>query len=68
MQCLRQKAVLSKIAVSQATLWRMVRSGSFPAPIRLSTNSVGWLETEIDEWIAKRMANRVLDNRTGVGS
>ena len=30
----------------------------FPAPIQLSPGAIGWLEHEIDEWIARRAAER----------
>ena len=35
-QILRTAAVLRATALSRTTLWRRVRDGSFPAPIRLA--------------------------------
>ncbi len=31
---------------------------NFPKPIRLGDNSVGFVEEEIDEWLAKQAAKR----------
>ncbi len=35
---------------SRTTLWRDVRAGRFPAPVRVGANRIGWLESEIEEW------------------
>ncbi|MEL6190044.1 MAG: AlpA family phage regulatory protein [Myxococcota bacterium] len=32
----------------------MEKRGEFPKRIRLGPQSVGWLEHEIDDWLAKR--------------
>jgi pyruvate,water dikinase len=37
---------------------RMVRSGEFPAPIRLSPRAVGWREEEVRRFINQRAADR----------
>jgi prophage regulatory protein len=39
------------IRYSRAQLWRKVKDGSFPRPVRLGENRVAWLSTEIDAWI-----------------
>jgi predicted DNA-binding transcriptional regulator AlpA len=32
----------------------MVREGLFPPHIKLSANRIGWIEEDIDAWIASR--------------
>ena len=52
---LRIKEVLSKVGLSRATIWRRVKAGDFPAPLRLggpNTRAVGWDSAAIDQWIA----------------
>jgi predicted DNA-binding transcriptional regulator AlpA len=39
---------------SRAHVITMVREGRFPAPIRLSANSVAWIVDELLEWKANR--------------
>ena len=34
--------------------YALIASGQFPAPIRLTANTVGWLEHDIERWIAQR--------------
>jgi prophage regulatory protein len=51
---IRRKGVITKTGRSYPTIWRAVRAGTFPAPIVLGPNSVGWFEDEIDAWLASR--------------
>ena len=51
---LRCDEVLTRTGVSRTTIWRLERSGNFPARRRLSPNTVGWRESEVEEWIASR--------------
>ena len=51
---LRCDEVLARTGLSRTTVWRLERSGGFPARRRLSPNTVGWLESEVEEWIASR--------------
>jgi prophage regulatory protein len=51
---IRRKAVIAKAGKSYPTIWRGVRNGTFPAPVVLGPNSVGWYEDEIDAWLASR--------------
>jgi predicted DNA-binding transcriptional regulator AlpA len=39
------------ISWSSATLWRKVRSGDFPAPIKLSERITAWRVEDIRDWI-----------------
>lgn len=47
---LRAQEVCERIGVSRTTLWRKVRDGNFPQPVRLGENSVGWFSHEIADW------------------
>ena len=50
---LRTPEVVKLTGLSRTTIWRRVRSGDFPAPVKLgslASRSVGWRESEIVEW------------------
>ncbi len=47
------------ITVSNTTLLRWEQLGQFPRRIRMSGTRVGWLKSEVDEWIRERAAERV---------
>lgn len=56
-QILRIADVLAATALSRTTLWRRVKAGDFPAPVRLGgvgSRAVGWRRTDIDTWIDSR--------------
>ena len=36
---------------SKSTLWRMVRNGKFPKPIKLGARVTAWRCEEVHEWI-----------------
>ena len=48
------RAVEEKTGKSRQQIWRDIRAGSFPAPIELGPNSVGWFADELEEWLASR--------------
>lgn len=44
----RKPAVLNRIGMSHATLYRRISEGLFPPGITLGNHSVGWLAHEVD--------------------
>jgi prophage regulatory protein len=55
---IRSLEVNRRTGLGKTTRWRGVRDGWFPSPVELSPGCVGWLEQEIDDWIANRIADR----------
>ena len=47
----RQPEVLKIIPLSPATLWRKVKDGSFPAPVKLSERVTAWRVEDIRAWM-----------------
>ena len=43
-------------ARSRTTLWRQECWGQFPSSRKLTTNAVGWLESQIEGWIVTRVS------------
>ena len=54
MKIIDRKKVREMTNLSFVTIWRLERSGNFPARIQLSPNRVGWIEEEVLLWIASR--------------
>jgi prophage regulatory protein len=46
------------VPYSRSHLWRLIRAGKFPKPIRLGENRVAFPEAEIDKWIESKVAER----------
>lgn len=51
---LRMPKVCEKTGLSRTDVYEAMKHG-FPKQIRLGKRSVGWVESEIDQWIASRM-------------
>ena len=59
MRILRKPAVSDKVGLSSVHIMRMVRDGKFPEPVRLGPASIGWLVSEIEEWLQAKADQRV---------
>ena len=49
---LRLPIVLDRTGLSRSTVYQRVMEGRFPRPVSLGARVVGWVETEVEEWIA----------------
>jgi len=45
------------IKFSDTHIWRLVRAGDFPKPVKIG-NRNHWVETEIDQYIEAKLAER----------
>ena len=52
---LRLPNVLDRTGLSRSTVYQRVTEGRFPRPVSLGTRAVGWIETEVEEWIARQI-------------
>jgi len=48
---LRRKQVEARTGLQRSTIYLRISEGTFPKPVHLSAHSVGWVESEIDQWI-----------------
>ncbi|KAB0680067.1 helix-turn-helix transcriptional regulator [Aureimonas leprariae] len=55
---LRRYDVERVTGLCRSAIYQQVAAGKFPKPLRLSAQSVGWLESEIVEWQKARIAER----------
>jgi hypothetical protein len=51
----RQRELINKIVpFSATTLWRKVKSGEFPAPIKLCSTMNVWKASDIADWFKRQ--------------
>jgi prophage regulatory protein len=43
--------------LGRSTIYRLQADQQFPQSIKLSIRAVGWLEREVQKWLAKRVAS-----------
>jgi prophage regulatory protein len=52
---LRKPEVLTLTGIGQTTLHKLISEGSFPKPVPITGKVVGWVDSEIQKWIASRI-------------
>ncbi len=55
---LRLPAVEEATDLKKWTIYQKIKQGTFPRPVKLGPNSVGWLDSEVGDWQEKRIAER----------
>lgn len=58
LKVLRLPEVIARVGLKRASLYQRIQTGAFPKPIPLGPRAVGWLEHEIDSWLAGRLRMR----------
>ena len=58
MKILRLKGVIERTGLARSTIYKYVDAGTFPKPISLGGRSVGWIDTEVEEWILSAVEER----------
>jgi prophage regulatory protein len=48
----RLKTVVHRSGLSRSTVYRKINDGTFPRQVKVSSNVVGWRESDLDCWIA----------------
>ena len=55
---LRFPEACAKTGLSRPHIYRLMRDGKFPRPIKIGDRAVGFVESELDELIEQRIAVR----------
>jgi len=56
LKLLRFPTIRERTGLSRSAIWRLERC-AFPKHRKISANTVGWLEEEIDAWILERLVH-----------
>lgn len=63
---LRLPLVRERTGLSRSSIYLRISQGRFPKPVSLGERAVGWLESEITEWLNRRIeASRQAPPRGG---
>lgn len=52
---LRLPAVKARTGLSRSSIYQHVADGSFPRPVSLGARAVGWVESDIEGWISRKI-------------
>jgi len=53
---LRLPAVKMRTGLSRSSIYLRIAQGTFPAPVSLGARAVGWIESEVEDWLARQIA------------
>ena len=62
---LRLKEVISQTGLARSTIYDLMGRGEFPKSFKITERSTAWLESDIQEWIENKIANREGSKRHG---
>ncbi|ABM61932.1 helix-turn-helix transcriptional regulator [Halorhodospira halophila] len=51
---LRINSVIKRVGLGRSTIYKKVKEGGFPKPIKLGERAIAWRESDIEEWISRR--------------
>lgn len=63
MRIIRLKEVIESTGLARSTVYKFISDGVFPKPISLGDRCVGWLESEVQDWILGKVKERDLSVR-----
>jgi prophage regulatory protein len=52
---LRMPQVKARTGLSRSTIYLRIKAGEFPTQVSLGARAVGWIEAEIERWIATQV-------------
>lgn len=55
---IKMPQVRGNTGLSKSHIYALAQKGEFPKPIKLSERSSAWVESEVQEWIDNRIAER----------
>ena len=60
MRIIRLKEVIDSTGLARSTIYKYIGDGSFPKPVSLGDRCVGWVESEVTDWILVKIEERDL--------
>ena len=51
---LNRAEVERRVGLKRSALYRLMRAGQFPVPLKIGPRAVRWPSSEIEEWLASR--------------
>lgn len=59
MKLIKLKDVIAMTSLSKASIYRQIKAGIFPRPIKVGQRAVAWVLDEIDSWLESKKALRM---------
>ena len=53
---LRMPEVVAHVGIGRSAIYQGVKAGTFPKPVKISSQVSAWVGSEIDQWVHERIA------------
>jgi prophage regulatory protein len=54
----RLKELVFRSGLGRSSIYEMVSTGDFPAPVQIGERAIGWIESEFEAWLNAKAAQR----------
>lgn len=58
MRIIRLKEVITTTGLGRSTVYKYIENGHFPSSVSLGERAVGWIESEVVDWVMARIEER----------
>ena len=58
MRIIRLKEVIDSTGLARSTIYKSMGEGTFPKPVSWGDRCVGWVDSEVHDWILARIEER----------
>jgi len=58
MRFIRLKEVMHCTALGKTTIYELMKQDKFPKQVSIGGRAVAWIESEVDDWIMKKIEER----------
>ncbi|MGY8812379.1 MAG: helix-turn-helix transcriptional regulator [Pseudomonadales bacterium] len=58
MRIIRLKEVIDSTGLARSTIYKYMSEGTFPQAVSLGDRCVGWVDSEVHDWILARIEER----------
>ncbi|MFM2482840.1 helix-turn-helix transcriptional regulator [Celerinatantimonas sp. YJH-8] len=65
---IRIKKVMNMTAMSRSNVYKLMSEKKFPSTVPLGGRAVAWIESEVEEWMMDRIAERDGGKQTQVAN
>jgi len=55
---LRLPSIIELTGLSRSTIYLRISKNEFPAPVSLGGRAVGWVEDDVNQWLAEKVEAR----------
>ena len=62
-QVLRIFEVSDRTGLPRSSIYAKIQTGDFPRPIKLGARSVGWLESDVNQWVDDQISISIRDQK-----